>query len=505
MLIQKKHWLAGLVFLGLTGTRFITGEPIYAVTVPEGEDEPVSMEIAPLTESSAIDFVLTKDSYIENIGECKYQMVWIPGGPADIDPVTGDKRFIEGYWIGQTEVTVEMFRQFVEDTNYVTRAEEDDHGSWRPGKTSFELISGVTWKDNAMNQSDQHPVCCVTPTDAMIFCEWLSKKTGRRYTLPTELQFEYAARANRNWQDKWFFGNDPTRLMQYAWMVDNAEMRTHPVKTRNPNPWGLYDILGNVSEYCYDYDGTLKIRGGDYADLLETSASYATWWNENHQESKGFRIVRLPEGRNGSAAHDEIDANVQLTGFPLSKKYPLQLTLIERRKDGIHYPVLQEMIHEPNTYLGKIGAGEYKGFLRSRFHEVVPVTDWMKIEPNGNHTFVFKKIDPVEHVYQITTHLEPGEYEYKFYTDPQGFWIADPLNPQRTNNYSLANSAFSVPGGAVDSQGVRSEWPKVNDKTGEVSFQHHVRLLPQSSVFLRGTFNNWKMLPEYKLTVSDTE
>ena len=87
--------------------------------------------------------------------------------------------------------------------------------------------------------------------DAMEFCRKLSQKEGKTYTLPTEAQWEYAARAGTD--TAYSFGDDPSQLGEYAWYRGNTGGRTHPVKMKKPNTFGLYDVHGNVWEWCMDW------------------------------------------------------------------------------------------------------------------------------------------------------------------------------------------------------------------------------------------------------------
>jgi formylglycine-generating enzyme required for sulfatase activity len=96
-------------------------------------------------------------------------------------------------------------------------------------------------------------VAKVTWEDAETFCQWLSRKEGRSYRLPTEAEWEYACRAGT--RTRYYFGDDPTDLHEYAWLKDNSGRRIHQVGKKKPNPWGLYDMYGNVQEWCADWLG----------------------------------------------------------------------------------------------------------------------------------------------------------------------------------------------------------------------------------------------------------
>jgi formylglycine-generating enzyme required for sulfatase activity len=97
-----------------------------------------------------------------------------------------------------------------------------------------------------------NPVENVSWNDINIFINLLNKKEGHnRYSLPTEAQWEYAARAGS--ETAYFFGNDPKELGNYAWYEDNSEEKTHMIGQKKPNDWGLFDVLGNVREWTQDF------------------------------------------------------------------------------------------------------------------------------------------------------------------------------------------------------------------------------------------------------------
>ncbi|MFM7277235.1 MAG: formylglycine-generating enzyme family protein, partial [Microcystis aeruginosa] len=96
----------------------------------------------------------------------------------------------------------------------------------------------------------QNPVEKVTWFDAEDFCEKLSKLTGKNYRLPTKAEWEYACRAGT--ETRFSFGDDESQLGDYAWFSGNSNNTTHPVGQKRPNPWGIYDMHGNVWEWCAD-------------------------------------------------------------------------------------------------------------------------------------------------------------------------------------------------------------------------------------------------------------
>lgn len=157
-------------------------------------------------------------------------------------------KLTKGFWMMETEVTLGMFKAFVSDTGYESKG-DTPYGGWSESVWKYDVLKQdpkYSWRNPGFSQDDNHPVTCVSWDDAAAFCKWLSKKTGQNITLPTEAQWEYACRAGTTWA----YAGD---CFDMAWYYDNSGNKTHPVGTKKPNAWGLYDMHGNVMEWCQDW------------------------------------------------------------------------------------------------------------------------------------------------------------------------------------------------------------------------------------------------------------
>jgi formylglycine-generating enzyme required for sulfatase activity len=173
-------------------------------------------------------------------------------------------RISRPFFMGKYPVTVGDFKKFVSETGYRTTAEKQ---GWAWGydetKKHWAKVSGLSWKKPGAKWDD-HPVTCVSSVDAEAFCDWLSRKENRRYYLPTEAQWEFAARGGKD-GDRYPWGNqypDGTKLniadrkADLPWadrLLNDGYERTSPVGNYDPNGFWLYDMVGNVWQFCSDY------------------------------------------------------------------------------------------------------------------------------------------------------------------------------------------------------------------------------------------------------------
>ncbi len=154
------------------------------------------------------------------------------------------------FCMGQTDVTVGQFRQFVKATGYKTQAEREGSAVRGFPNGGFKEVANTDWLNPGFAQTDDHPVVCVSWNDAVEFCQWLSKQEGKTYRLPTEAEWEYSCRAGS--RGRWSFGDDEGELGDYARVGGNSQHHSWPVAGLKANAWGLYDMHGNVEQWCQD-------------------------------------------------------------------------------------------------------------------------------------------------------------------------------------------------------------------------------------------------------------
>jgi sulfatase modifying factor 1 len=219
---------------------------------------------------------------------------------------------VSDFHLGRLEVTVGQYRTFVEETGYRTDVE-------RAGgaldidleMNTFKRREGISWKEPGFVQSDDFPVVWVSWNDASAFTRWLSEKTGLPYRLPTEGEWELAAR-ERGQSLRWAGTSLDGEVGDYAWFSRNSGGRPHPGGGKKPNALGLRDLSGNVWEWCFDwqepYGGTgstlidqaglplgryKALRGGSWrVDEKVIRATYRNGYKPDYAHSSiGFRVA----------------------------------------------------------------------------------------------------------------------------------------------------------------------------------------------------------------------
>ena len=314
-------------------------EPARYPDMPAGSPPPAPVENAEAGSPAEMK------PYTELIPGTKvsFDLVPIPGGtfrmgsPED-EPGRGQDEGplhevqVSAFWMGRCEVTWDEYHLFMLQLDRKLRAE----GASAP-------VDQDRWADAVSRPTPPYvpmdfemgvhgfPAISMTQFAARHYTKWLSMKTGRFYRLPSEAEWEYACRAGTT--SAYSFGDDPGQLARYAWYFDDSDDGYHPVGQKQPNPWGLFDMHGNVAEWVLDaherdFYGRLVaggpaldpvnwprelyprvVRGGswdDEASKLRSAArrgSHKGWMIQDPQVPKsiwyhtdarfvGFRVVR---------------------------------------------------------------------------------------------------------------------------------------------------------------------------------------------------------------------
>ena len=207
--------------------------------------------------------------YIESIPgtNLKFMMIPIPGGEYTMgSPDTEAERQdnegpqikvrVEPFWMAACEVTWDEYDQF--SFSYDIKAAKEQSKSGVPAvRTQNDVLADAVTRptppyvDMTFGKGhDRFPASCMTAHAAIHYCAWLAAKTGRPYRLPSEAEWEFAARAGT--KTAYSFGNSPDKIDEYAWHADDSEEKPHPVMQKKPNAWGLFDMHGNVREWTLD-------------------------------------------------------------------------------------------------------------------------------------------------------------------------------------------------------------------------------------------------------------
>ncbi|OQW38840.1 MAG: hypothetical protein A4S08_08735 [Proteobacteria bacterium SG_bin4] len=241
--------------------------------------------------------------------------------------------------ISRCEITVGQFRQFVEDKDYhqgkvyLTTAEQSGKECyfWDAEKKQADRSPERNWKNAGFEQSDDHPVVCVSWDDAQAYVKWLSQRTGAVYRLPTEAEWEYAARAGtptaRYYQDDRQcdyangLGQEGKSIADSGWVLaecSDGHVYTAPVASYGENQFGLFDMLGNVWEWTRDC----------WHDNYGNAPGDGSAWLDRDDGDCNRRVVRggswggSPRGlRSAFRSRDDTDEALNYLGFRIARDF----------------------------------------------------------------------------------------------------------------------------------------------------------------------------------------
>ncbi|MEF8734005.1 MAG: SUMF1/EgtB/PvdO family nonheme iron enzyme [Candidatus Accumulibacter meliphilus] len=239
-------------------------------------------------------------------------------------------RIGKAFALGRKELTVGEFGRFVQASGYRTSAEKDTGKgcyAWDKGDGKWDWRAGRKWSEPGYAQGEQQPVACVSWDDARAYVQWLAKETGQGYRLPSEAEWEYAARAGGKTARPW--GDNPKDACSHANVADNTTYEgtswepkhdcsdgywfPAPVASYQANRFGLYDMIGNVWEWvqdCYQdsytgapADGSAReggkcearvLRGGSWTHSPQFARSAYRIWvaPASRGDDSGFRLAR---------------------------------------------------------------------------------------------------------------------------------------------------------------------------------------------------------------------
>jgi len=249
----------------------------------------------------------------------------------------------QGFYIGKYPITIEQFQSFVTQARYKTEAERGTSGGF--GWNGQDLVQSPEfyWKNPGYPNSNRHPVTIVTVEDAQAFCKWLSSKAKLKVQLPTESQWEFACRAGS--QERTYAGDTDDQLDEIAWTKVNA-LGAQAVGSKRPNSLGIFDMCGNVSEWCLDiygrYPTTVQtdpvatmpdvgdkprnvLRGGSWNRDRRRARSAARFRSDPRSRNAdiGFRGVVMRPGNQSDVAElnaNEFDAAANAIAEPVAQQ-----------------------------------------------------------------------------------------------------------------------------------------------------------------------------------------
>ncbi len=235
------------------------------------------------------------------LGKVEFNMICCPKGTFEMghayekDNQPREETIESPFLLGETEITQELYEKVM----------GKNPSGFKNPQNPVEMVS---WENailfcNTLSKLQGLDECYTKKSNAE--CDWLCDFSKNGYRLPTEKEWEYAAKAGT--QNKWAGTNENDKVSEYAWTADNSEingeLQTHPIKQKKPNEWGFYDMNGNVNEWCWDkydpsnpkLDANRTSRGGSYRTRSISHSSSAFRYHDppsSCSRNLGFRVCR---------------------------------------------------------------------------------------------------------------------------------------------------------------------------------------------------------------------
>jgi formylglycine-generating enzyme required for sulfatase activity len=281
-------------------------EKIIAKQKAEASKHEAYAEKIPLAPDSKIDLV--------PIQAGKFKIGSDPASPQHKPDEAPQKEVvIPAFWMAKLETTWDIYRPYMENgkarnkdgtLNRDADMTTTEAPEIKQGETLVDTVTQPTPPYIPMHFSmgdgytKNYPAVGITHHAANKFCEWLSAQTGNFYRLPTEAEWEYACRAGTT--TAYSFGDDVSKLGEYAWFRDNSEYVYQKVGAKKPNPWGLYDMHGNAAELVLDQyaaDAYAKIKDGAINPWVPAPARYPTVYRGGHWDADALALRTAGRGK----------------------------------------------------------------------------------------------------------------------------------------------------------------------------------------------------------------
>jgi formylglycine-generating enzyme required for sulfatase activity len=314
--------------------RYADGDiEVYYFSVEKGGEVPVIFTWAPTpivaTMTSTTTSTTTTTTLAPVVKSIRspsgLDMIMVEGGTFNMGSEDGEadqkplhRVALSGFFMSAGEITVAQYRTFVQSARYKATAGYEGGMMWDAAAQKWVTMDDASWEKtylpNNRKQADSEPVIMVNWYDAVEYCNWLSKKEGlptvytikgtnvtanfdrNGYRLPTEAEWEYAARGGRNSKERSYAGSDSIDTV--GWYYSNSGNSTQPAGMKAPNELGLCDMSGNVQEWCWDwyggYSGSVQIDPAGPLKGEEKVCRGGAWINSASRCTPAFRLSTEP-------------------------------------------------------------------------------------------------------------------------------------------------------------------------------------------------------------------